>query len=190
MNICTLVDAIKADLYRYTGAIDKSKMLSCFIVEPGARYITIMRLTQWLRSQGLFFRPIYWFSSFLLRHYKYKYGISIPSNTNIAPGFYIGHYGGIVVHCNVVIGRNCNINHGVTLGEAYGGKHPGVPKLLDNIYLGPGCKVIGGITIGNQVAIGANCVVTSSIPDESVVVGVPGRIISRKGSGSYVINTI
>lgn len=187
---CEFTDLIKSDLYRYTGTTDILKMFHCFLIEPGARYMVVLRLTAWLRTQGLLLRPLYWMSKLLLGHYKYKFGVSIPYNTEIAPGFYIGHFGGIVVHSKVLIGRNCNINHDVTLGEAYGGKNPGIPKILNNVYLGPGCKVIGGVTVGNHVAIGANCVVTSSIPDKSVVVGVPGRIISDKGSGSYIVNMV
>lgn len=122
--------------------------------------------------------------------YGYKYGISIPYNTKIGSGFYIGHYGGIVVSHEAQIGKNCNISHGVTVGTSYGGKYPGTPVIQDGVYIGPGAKVIGGITIGNNVAIGANCVVTKPISDNSVVVGVPGRVISEKGAGEYVVNKV
>jgi len=77
----------------------------------------------------------------------------------------------------------------VSIGAAYGGNYPGVPKIGDNVYIAPGAKLIGGITIGNNVAIGANSVVTKSIPDNAVVVGIPGEVISYKGSENYVINT-
>ena len=88
------------------------------------------------------------------------------------------------------IGRNCNINHGVTIGTTYGGKFPGTPVIGDNVYLGPGSKVIGGITIGNNVAIGANAVVTAPVPDNAVAVGVPARVVSDKGSVDYIVNTV
>lgn len=58
------------------------------------------------------------------------------------------------------IGRNCNISQGVTLGLANRGKNKGYPTLGDNIYLGPGAKIVGAVHIGNNVCIGANCVVT------------------------------
>jgi serine O-acetyltransferase len=125
----------------------------------------------------------------LLRRYRYKFGISIPYNTDIGPGFYIGHFGGIVVNSEAAIGKNCNINPAVTIGTTYGGKYPGTPRILNNVYLGPGSKIIGGITIGNNAAIGANCVVTESIPDNAVAVGVPGKVFSLKGSANYIINT-
>ena len=165
-------------------------MFRCARTEPGARYILFMRLTAHLKQQSLFLKPLFLVSKLLLQHYSYKFGISIPYNTRIGRGLYIGHFGGIVVHPGVVIGKNCNINHGVTLGATYGGKNPGIPTILDNVYLGPGCKVIGRVTVGNNVAVGANCVVTSSVPDRAVIVGVPGKVKSFNGAHNYVVNTI
>ena len=60
---------------------------------------------------------------------------------------------------------------------------------MSNIYIGPGAKIVGAVRIGNNVAIGANCVVTKDVPDNSVVVGIPGKVISQKGSTGYVIRT-
>ena len=84
------------------------------------------------------------------------------------------------------IGKNCNISHGVTLGQANRGINKGYPILGDNIYIGPGAKIIGAVKVGNNVAIGANCVVTKDVPDSSVVVGIPGKVISQQGSRSYI----
>ena len=81
------------------------------------------------------------------------------------------------------------MNHGVTLGVKYGGKSPGVPILGDRIFLGPGCVVIGGIRLGNDVAVGANAVVLESVEDSAVVAGIPGRVVSFGGSSHYVVNT-
>lgn len=134
--------------------------------------------------------PLYVISRILLNHYTYKYGISIPYNTNISEGFYIGHFGGIVVNHKTVIEENCNISRGVTIGETYGGKNPCIPVLGDNVYIGPGAKIIGGITVGNNVAIGVNCVLTKSVPNNAIVVGIPGEIISDIGSENYINNRI
>ena len=88
-----------------------------------------------------------------------------------------------------IIGKNCNISQGVTLGQANRGRNKGYPILGDNIYIGPGAKIVGAVKIGNNVAIGANCVVTRDIPDNSVVVGIPGKVISQEGAKGYVNNT-
>jgi len=94
-----------------------------------------------------------------------------------------------MVNPSVVIGKNCNISHQVTLGVVNRGDRKGCPVIGDNVYIGPGAKVIGNVHVGNDVAIGANCVVTQDIPDNSVVVGVPGKVISSEGSMGYVNRT-
>jgi serine O-acetyltransferase len=132
---------------------------------------------------------IYPLSRLTLHRLIYKYGISIPPDTKIGSGFYIGHFGGIVVSGKTIIGKNCNMSQCVTVGQANRGRNKGHPILGDNIYIGPGAKIIGAVTIGNNVAIGANCVVTKDVPDNSVVVGIPGKVISQEGSKGYVNRT-
>ena len=181
---------VKSDLFRYCGKRDVTSFIKSYVFIPGFKYSFYMRSAKYLKGRGLLLLPVYILTRFLLNHYKIKYGISIPYNTEIGPGLYIGHFGGITVNCETRIGRNCNINQEVTIGATYGGKSPGTAIIKNNVYLGPGCKVIGGITIGSHAAVGANCVVTKSVPDYSVVVGVPGEVISSDGSVDYVINTV
>lgn len=181
---------VMADLFRYLGETSLSKFLKCFVLNPGFKYTVIMRTVRYFKENGKGFLSGYLLLRLILRHLEVKYGISIPYNTKIGPGLYLGHFGGIVVNHDVRIGRNCNINHCVTIGATYGGKFPGVPTILDNVFLGPGSKIIGGITVGNNAAVGANCVVTEPVSDGGVVVGIPGKIISYKGSGNYVVNTV
>ena len=94
-----------------------------------------------------------------------------------------------MVNGKSVIGKNCNISQGVTLGKANRGKYIGYPSIGDNVYIGPGAKIVGAVRIGCNVAIGANCVVTKDILDNSVVVGIPGKVISDKGATSYINKT-
>lgn len=181
---------VSADLYRYGGRRDRAAFLKSLACIPGFRYTFLMRTAKYLKSRGTLLLPLYALSRFLLNHYQYKYGISIPYNTDIGPGLYIGHFGGIIVNAEAKIGRNCNINQEVTVGATYGGKYPGTPVIMNNVYLGPGSKIIGGITLGSHAAVGANCVVTKPVPDHGVVVGIPGEVVSTKGSGEYVVNTV
>lgn len=181
---------IGADLFRYCGSKDIANFVKSFVGIPGFKYSFFMRSAKYFKSKGYSLFPVYVVSRLILRHYEYKFGISIPYNTYIGPGLYIGHFGGIIVNPEAKIGCNCNINQEVTIGAAYGGKFPGSPIIMDNVYLAPGSKVIGGITIGNHAAVGANCVVTKSVPDNGVVVGIPGEVVSLKGSSSYVVNTV
>jgi len=181
---------VSADLYRYGGRRDRAAFLKSLACIPGFRYTFLMRTAKYLKSRGTLLLPLYAISRFLLNHYQYKYGISIPYNTDIGPGLYIGHFGGIIVNAEAKIGRNCNINQEVTVGATYGGKYPGTPVIMNNVYLGPGSKIIGCITLGSHASVGANCVVTKLFLVHGVVVGIPGEVVSTKGSGEYVVNTV
>jgi serine O-acetyltransferase len=180
---------VRADLYRYGGPPSLGFFLSRYWTTPGFKFVFWMRLTNHVRQKGLIWRPWYYLCRAILHRYSLKYGISIPYNTRVGPGLYIGHYGGIVLNDRAVIGCDCNLNHGVTVGVKYGGKNPGVPVIGDRAFLGPGCVIIGGIKLGNDVAVGANAVVVESVPDCGVVAGVPARLMSTRGSSEYVINT-
>jgi serine O-acetyltransferase len=113
-------------------------------------------------------------------------GISIAPRAHIGPGLHINHFGGVIIGEGVVMGSNCNLSHGVTLGVS-GRVERGSPHLGDRVFIGPGAKAFGNITIGDDAAIGANAVVTKSVPERSVSVGVPARTISSKGSFDYII---
>jgi serine O-acetyltransferase len=63
----------------------------------------------------------------------------------------------------------------------------GCPKIGDRVFIGPGAKIFGAITIGNDVAIGANAVVTKNLPDEAVAVGIPAKVVNLNGSKDYII---
>jgi serine O-acetyltransferase len=77
----------------------------------------------------------------------------------------------------------------VTLGQSNRGERRGSPVIGDNVFIGAGAKIFGMIKVGNNAAIGANCVVTKDVPENGVVVGVPGRIISMNGSRGYINRT-
>ena len=148
-----------------------------------------MRSCSYLKDKKILRYLVYPFSKIIYLHYSYKYGISIPFTCSIGKGFYIGHFGGIVVHNKAVIGSNCNISQGVTIGTSARGERKGCPKIGDYVYLGPGAKIFGAIKVGDNVAIGANCVVNKDIPSNAVVVGIPGKIVSYNGSAGCIIRT-
>ena len=125
-----------------------------------------------------------------MKHVEHKYGIQISRHAKIGKGFYIGHYGTIVVSGKAVIGENVNISHGVTIGASNRGVNKGVPTIGNFVYIGPGAKIFGNIKIGNNVAIGANAVVTKDVPDNACVGGIPANIINMEGSIRYVNKTV
>ena len=178
------------DLYRYCAAKNVMAFLRCLCLLPGYKYTFWMRTANYSKQNGILFMPLYVMSRLMINRYQYKYGICIPYNARIAEGLYIGHYGGIFVNHEARIGKNCNINQDVSIGATYGGRNPGIPVIGDNVYLGPGAKIIGGITLGGNVAVGANCVVNIDVPDSGVVIGNPCKIVSYQGSKEYIVNTV
>lgn len=180
---------IKSDLYRYTGKIKYSLLIKYIIFGGSYKYIFWMRTTKFTKSNLLLKYIFYPFAYVMLKRLTYKFGISIPASTEVGSGFYIGHFGGIVINEKCMIGKNLNISQGVTLGQANRGKNKGYPTIGDNVYIGPGAKIIGSVKIGNNVAIGANSVVTKDISDNSVVVGIPAKIISTDGTQGYINRT-
>jgi serine O-acetyltransferase len=102
-------------------------------------------------------------------------GISIGSTARIGRRLSIEHHGCIVIHGSSVIGDDCLIRHGVTLGNSGYNDPLGAPTVGSRVQIGAGAKLLGRITVGNDVIIGANAVVVRDVPDNSVVGGVPAR---------------
>jgi len=107
-----------------------------------------------------------------------KLGFTIPINT-FGPGLRIAHRGTIVVNGKCKIGKNCTINAGVNIGIKAGSPNE-VPTIGNNVYIGPGAKIFGKITIADGCAIGANAVVCKDILDpNSIAVGIPAKVIGK-----------
>jgi serine O-acetyltransferase len=110
-------------------------------------------------------------------------GIVIGATATIGRRLCIEHHGCIVIHGNSVIGDDCLIRHGVTIGNSGSADPFGAPSIGDRVDFGAGAKVLGRIRIGNDVTIGANAVVVKDVPDFAVVGGVPARIIRIRTPG-------
>ena len=106
-------------------------------------------------------------------------GIEIHPGATIGPRFFIDHGMGVVIGETAEIGADVTLYHGVTLGGTSLNKGKRHPTLGDRVVVGAGAKVLGAITIGADTRIGANAVVVKSVPENSVVVGVPGQNIAR-----------
>lgn len=174
---------IKADLFRYTGKRSKKAFLKSYLRIPGFKYMFWFRTVNYFQTKNKMLVP---YAKFRLRHFSYKYGIQIPHTTQIDKGFYIGHFSCIVVSRYAVIGKNVNISQGVTIGKANRGERAGAAIINDEVYIGPGAKIVGKVYIGKNSAIGANAVVTKDIPENAVVAGVPAKIISMNGAMGYI----
>ncbi|HEX7053976.1 MAG TPA: DapH/DapD/GlmU-related protein [Burkholderiales bacterium] len=113
-------------------------------------------------------------------------GISLPADCEIGEGFYIGHFGGIVLSPRVRIGHNCSIAQNVTLGSVGAEATAGAPTIGNRVFLGAHSVVVGDITIGDDAMICAGSMVNRSVPARAVVLGNPARVISYEGSFGHV----
>lgn len=180
---------IWADAYRYNGNYKIISFLRLYFVTIGFRYTVWMRLCTYFMSRKYMF-PFYMWSVLRLKHLSYKSGIQISWKAKIGKGFYIGHFGSIVISPYAIIGNNVNVSYGCGIGAANRGPKKGVATIGNCVYLGPGCKIVGKVKIGNNVCVGANAVVTHDILDEACVGGVPATVLSMNGINSYIEKTV
>jgi serine O-acetyltransferase len=165
------------DIKRYFhGGPDDIYML----FEQGLWAVCVYRFSRWTHTMNI---PIISNLMRLVAYFFFKViemttGISIPGSAQIGRGFYVGHFGGIVLHSNVKIGENCSIGPGVVIGTRALGKK-GVPQIGNNVYIGTGAKILGGITIGDNARIGANAVVVKDVPAGATAVGIPAKILLK-----------
>ena len=104
-------------------------------------------------------------------------GIEIHPGAQIGRRFFIDHGMGVVICETAIIGDDCTLYHGVTLGGTTWKKGKRHPTLKNNVVIGAGAKILGPITIGNNSKVGSNAVVVSDIPNDSTAVGIPAKII-------------
>ena len=119
-----------------------------------------------------------------------KHGIEIDYPVKIGKGFYINHPYCITINDKVVIGRNCNLHKGVTIGQENRGIRKGTPTIGNNVWIGMNSTIVGSINIGNDVLIAPNTYLNSDVPDHSIVIGSPAKIISRNNATDCYINNV
>jgi serine O-acetyltransferase len=112
---------------------------------------------------------------------RFLTGIEIHPGATIGRRFFIDHGMGVVIGETAVIGDDVILYQGVTLGGTGKDRGKRHPTLGSHVVVGTGAKVLGNITIGNNVKIGAGSVVVHSVPDDSTVVGIPGRVVRTRG---------
>ena len=116
---------------------------------------------------------VYWL---LFRFFETLLSTSFSKSVVIGPGLRIWHFGNIFIHPGVVIGANCTLRQGVTIGNR--DNSPEVPRIGNNVEFGAYAQVLGGVHIGDNCRIGAMSVVLCDVPDGATAVGVPARIIA------------
>ncbi|EMI24756.1 serine O-acetyltransferase [Rhodopirellula europaea] len=148
--------------------------------KPGFRALAIHRYGNWRQSIGNRFvkAPFSIVYRFMFRFARNRYGIELPFQVVIGRRVVFEHQHGIVVHGSAVIGDDCVIRQGVTIGNRNLGVSE-APRIGNRVNIGAGAKIIGNVVIGDDCNIGANAVVLKDVPNGSTAVGIPAKIIGQ-----------
>ena len=172
-----MLDSIRADLAiikeRDPAARGTLEILLCY---PGFHALVLHRISHRLWGLGLPLLP-----RLLSQLGRSLTGVEIHPGARIGRGVFIDHGMGVVIGETAVIGNNCLLYQGATLGgtgKASGKRHP---TLEDNVVVGAGAKVLGAINVGSNTRIGAGSVLLRDVAPDSTVVGIPGRVIHQSG---------
>jgi serine O-acetyltransferase len=153
--------------------------LQVIFAYPGVHAIWGHRISHWLWNRGA--RVAARVFAELTRILT---GVEIHPGAVLGRGLFIDHATGVVIGETAEVGDDVTIFHGVTLGGTGADTGKRHPTIGDRVIVGAGAKILGPIKIGDDSRIGANAVVVKEVPSSSVVVGVPGQIISRAGPGT------
>jgi serine O-acetyltransferase len=144
---------------------------------PGVHALLLHRLSHWL-----WWRQFYWCARFSSHMGRWMTGIEIHPGATIGRRVFIDHGMGVVIGETAVIGDDCTLYHGVTLGGTSWNKGKRHPTLENGVVIGAGAKVLGPITIGAGAKIGSNAVVVKDVPANATAVGIPARILEEEKS--------
>lgn len=137
---------------------------------PGLWATAVYRLGHWAMGQPLWLRlaldPLYFVLHQLI---QVLWAIDISRRAEIGAGLYIGHFSGIFVHSDALIGEHCSLSQDVTIGIAGEGSERGVPRIGTHVYIAPGARLFGPIRVGDHARIGANAVVHKDVPAHAAV---------------------
>ncbi len=170
----SLVEVLKQDRKNAgIGYSFKDRLRQFFFPSYSYNYVKLLRKYNYYSNKSVLLSKFY---QYRLCRLQKTLGFYIPKDV-FGPGLYIPHFGSIIVNPHSRIGKNCQINNNVVIGQVDGK----APEIGDNCYIGPGVVIAGNIKIGNNVWIGANAVVNKSFDVNNVLIaGVPARIIDKR----------
>ena len=142
-------------------------------------YPSFRVMLSYRRAHRLYEKGHYFWARWISQRAARKSGIEIHPGAQIGKGLFIDHGSGVIIGETTIIGDNCTLYQGVTLGGT--GKEQGKrhPTLGNNVMVSAGAKVLGSFKVGDNSKIGAGAVVIKEVPDNATVVGVPGRVVKR-----------
>lgn len=177
MDLISYINRIKEDIETiYDKDPAARSILEVVLCYPGLHALILHRIAHKLHQHRWPLIP-----RFISQISRFLTGIEIHPGAQIGRRFFIDHGMGVVIGETTIIGDDVLIYQGVTLGgtgKEYGKRHP---TLKNNVVIGSGAKVLGNIIIGNDARIGAGSVVVLEVPDDSTVVGIPGRVVVQRG---------
>lgn len=150
-----------------------------FLKDHGLRFVWLLRKCQESKN------PIWRIARSRMSK---KYGLEIVNGGGIAPGLYLGHPYNITVNPAAKIGSNVNLHKGVTIGQENRGSRKGAPTIGESVWIGANSSVVGSVVIGNDVLIAPNSYVNCNVPDHSIVLGNPCKIIYKKNATKDYVN--
>ena len=163
------IEDINSVFDRDPAARNVFEIITCY---SGVQAMIFYRLTHWLWSIKL-----KWLARYISTLARWFTGIEIHPGAQIGRRFFIDHGMGVVIGETSEIGDDCMLYHGVTLGGITWDKVKRHPTLKNNVVIGAGAKILGPVTLGNNVRVGSNSVVVKSIDDNQTVVGIPGKVL-------------
>ncbi len=167
---------IKAALDRDPAA---HSSLQVILTYPGFHARELHRLAHWLHESDMPLLP-----GFVAFVNRFVTGVEIHPAAQIGEGLFIDHGMGIVIGETTVIGDDCHLTQGVTLGGTSNRREKRHPTLRNNVVVGAGAKIIGAVELGDHVRIGAGSVVVTNVPPYATVVGVPGKVVAYYEPGN------
>ncbi|MDB2670738.1 serine O-acetyltransferase [Candidatus Pseudothioglobus singularis] len=181
-----IIEDVRSVFARDPAARNVFEVLTCY---SGVQAVLFYRLTHFLWRYRL-----YWLARFISTFARWITGIEIHPGAVIGRRFFIDHGMGVVIGETAIIGDDCMLYHGVTLGGTTWDKVKRHPTLKNGVVIGAGAKILGPIILGENVRVGSNSVVVRSIDDNETVVGIPGRIVRKKAEDgdsfdSYAANS-
>ncbi len=176
MRYYTMFDRLREDIQsvfdRDPAARNTFEVLTTY---PGLHAVMVHRL-----AHGLWRRDLKWLGRAVSNLARWLTGIEIHPGATIGRRFFIDHGMGVVIGETAIIGDDCTLYHGVTLGGTSWEKGKRHPTLGNDVVVGAGAKVLGPIDIGDGARIGSNAVVVKPVPSNATVVGIPGRLVERR----------
>ncbi|HEX5369725.1 MAG TPA: serine O-acetyltransferase [Dehalococcoidia bacterium] len=167
---------IKAALDRDPAA---HSSLQVILTYPGFHARELHRLAHWLHESRVPLLP-----GFIAFMNRFLTGVEVHPAATIGEGLFIDHGMGIVIGETTVIGDDCHLTQGVTLGGTSNRREKRHPTLGNNVVVGAGAKIIGAVELGDHVRIGAGSVVVTNVPPYATVVGVPGKVVAYYDPGN------